>query len=174
MRFTGSERIEFIRKLGQAASHITPRELTILLDVGWRERKTAAWLIAVAGRTEFSERLGELLLASEGPYAGRAYCVALATFGTPADADFLVVYLDHYLRHPELYYDQPFALGALLYIDTKLGIQRAARFLTEDGLWQQWIEGPPSKESDPDQCRSHIGELCLFAEETARHYTAQD
>ena len=45
--------------------YVTPRELTILLEGGWRERKTTAWLIAVARRTEFRERLGEMLLASE-------------------------------------------------------------------------------------------------------------
>ncbi|WP_428837172.1 DUF6000 family protein [Streptomyces coeruleofuscus] len=33
-------------------------------------------LIAVAGRIEFRERLGEPLLASNWPYAGQAYCVA--------------------------------------------------------------------------------------------------
>ncbi|WP_413105403.1 DUF6000 family protein [Streptomyces sp. Inha503] len=84
---SGCERGKFTRKLGEAASQISPRELGILLNGGWRERKTAAWRIAVAGRTEFRGRLGELLLVGEGPYAGQAYCIALATFGTPADAD---------------------------------------------------------------------------------------
>jgi hypothetical protein len=68
---TRRERAKFTRKLGEAAGEITPQELGILLDGGWRERKTAAWLIAVAGKTDYRERLGELLLASEGPYRGR-------------------------------------------------------------------------------------------------------
>jgi hypothetical protein len=61
---SGRERAKFTRKLGKAASDIRPRELGILLNGGWRERTTAAWLIAVADRTEFRERLGELQLPS--------------------------------------------------------------------------------------------------------------
>ncbi|MEW2395858.1 DUF6000 family protein [Streptomyces sp. NPDC046862] len=42
---SGRERAKFAGKLGTAAAAITPRELGILLDGGWRERKTAAWLL---------------------------------------------------------------------------------------------------------------------------------
>jgi hypothetical protein len=164
----GRDRVRFLKTLGKAAGEISPRELGTLLAGGWRERKTAAWLIAVAGRTEFRERLGELLLASEGPYAGQAYCVALATFGTSADADLLVTYLDRYLRRPDLHYDQEAALGALLLLDAKLGADQAARFLAPHGLWQQWIDGPPSKNrAAPDSYRKFIGRLCACADEAA-------
>ncbi|MFC9930261.1 DUF6000 family protein [Streptomyces sp. NPDC127190] len=167
---SGRDRTKFLRKLGQAAGEISPRELSTLLDRGWRERKTAAWLVAVAGRSEFRDRLGELLLASEGPYAGQAYCVALAIFGTRADADLLVAYLDRYLRRPDLYYDQGAALGALLLLDAKLGADNAARFLAPVGLWQQWIDGPPSKDREtPDNYRAFMSELCAFADEAARN-----
>ncbi|WP_326753237.1 DUF6000 family protein [Streptomyces hirsutus] len=167
---SGRDRTKFLRKLGQAAGEISPRELDTLLDRGWRERKTAAWLVAAAGRSEFRDRLGELLLASEGPYAGQAYCVALAVFRTRADADLLVAYLDRYLRRPDLYYDQTAALGALLLLDAKLGADYATRFLAPDGLWQQWIDGPPSKDREaPDSYRDFIGALCAFADEAAKH-----
>ncbi|WP_308190575.1 DUF6000 family protein [Streptomyces sp. HPF1205] len=132
----GRERSRFARNLGEDAGRITPRELDILLDGGWRERKTAAWLIAVAGRSGFRDRLGELLLASEGPYAGMAYCVALATFGTSADAGLLAAYLDRYLARFDLDYDQGPAIGALLLIDARLSADNAARFLTPGGPWQ--------------------------------------
>ncbi|MGW3289588.1 DUF6000 family protein [Streptomyces sp. NPDC001002] len=166
----GRDRTKFTRKLGKDAGKITLRELEILLDGGWRESKTAAWLIAVGGRTEFRERLGEVLLASRGPYAGQAYCVALATFGTAADADLLVAYLDRYLLRPDLDYDQTSALGALLLLDAKLGTDRAARFLAPGGLWQQWIDGPPAKDLDhPAEYREFIGELCVFADECAKY-----
>ncbi|MFF8262712.1 DUF6000 family protein [Streptomyces virginiae] len=39
----------------------------MLFEGGWRERRTASWLIAMAVRTEFRSRIGELLLASGGP-----------------------------------------------------------------------------------------------------------
>lgn len=169
LRGTGPERARVTRELGEAAAEITPRELGVLLDSGWRERKTTAWLIAVARRTEFRERLGELLLASGGPYAGSAYCVTLATFGTAADAELLVSYLDHYLRRPDLYYDQPAAIGALLHLDGVLGTDRAAPFVAPDGLWQRWIEGPPRKEHHhtPDVYRQHLAACLAFVDECA-------
>ncbi|MFH9062578.1 DUF6000 family protein [Streptomyces coeruleorubidus] len=171
---SGRERAKFMRKLGKAAHEIAPRELGLLLDRGWRESGTAAWLIAVAGRTEFRERLGELLLASKWPYAGQAYCVALATFGTSSDADLLVAYLDRYLPCPDLDYDQTAALGALLLLDAKVGTDHAARFLAPDGLWQQWTGGPPGKDrDDPDEYREFMGLLCAFADETAKHGRAR-
>lgn len=177
LRMTEDQRSTFTQKLGEAAGEITTRELRVLLEGGgWRERKTAAWLIAVAGRTDFRERLGELLLASEGPYAGQAYCVALVTFGTTADAELLAAYLERYLRRPDLYYDQTRAIGALLLLDTKLGARQAVRFLAPGGLWQQWIDGPPSKNFDttPDNYRAFIGQLCDFVKASARHCTPRN
>jgi hypothetical protein len=170
LAMSGRERDKFMRKLGRAAGEISPRELGVLLDRGWRECTTAAWLIAVAGRTEFRERLGELLLASQGPWAGQAYCVALASFGTSADADILSAYLDRYLLRPDLSYDQTDALGALLLLDARLQTDQAARFLAPDGLWQQWIDGPPSNErGTPDEYREFIEMLCASADESARY-----
>ncbi|MDX3752350.1 DUF6000 family protein [Streptomyces sp. AK08-02] len=172
LRKAEPERTEFLKKLGETAAEITPRELGLLLDCGWRERRTAAWLIAVSGRTEFRERLGELLLASEVCCAGLAYCVTLTAFGTAADAELLAAYLDHYLLRPDLYYDQRAALGALLHLDTRLGTDRAARFLTPDGLWHRWLAGPPSKNTDdPDDLRRSISSLCDLVEVGARHCT---
>ncbi|WP_018547527.1 DUF6000 family protein [Streptomyces sp. LaPpAH-108] len=173
LRLSAPERAAFTRQLGRAAHDISTRDLGILLDEGWRERKTAAWLIAVSGRTGFRDRLGELLLASEGPYAGQAYCVALATFGTPADAALLAAYLDRYLPRPDLHYDQGAALGALLLLDRETGTDRAARFLTPGGLWQRWTEGPPRKDhSTPDDRREFLARLCAVVDESAEHYDA--
>ncbi|RCG15674.1 hypothetical protein DTL70_30495 [Streptomyces diacarni] len=167
---TGRRRTRFARKLGQAAGRITLRELSVLLEGGWRERQTAAWFIAITRKTEFRGRLGELLLDSEVCFAGQAYCVALAAFSTPADADLLTAYLDRYLRCPELDYDQGAALGALLLLDVRLGCDQATRFLAPGGLWQQWLDGPPSKSRDaPDSYRETIGELCVFAAACAGH-----
>lgn len=173
LQMCGRERAVFVRKLGEAACEITPRELEVLLEGGWRERKTAAWLIAVAGRTGFRERLGELLLASEGPYAGQAYCVALAVFGSSADATVLAAYLDRYLPRADLFYNQPQALGALLQLDARLGTGHTARFLASGGLWQQWTQGPPAKsDPDPESHRTFIGQLCSVVQESAGYCIA--
>ncbi|WP_285735531.1 DUF6000 family protein [Kitasatospora phosalacinea] len=171
LRREATERAAFLRELGRDAAAITPPELTVLLEGGWRERRTAAWLIAVAGRDGFRERLGELLLASEACYAGTAYALALAVLGTPADADLLVAYLERYLRRPDLFYDQPAAIGALLHLDAGLGADRAARFLAPGGLWEQWIGGPPRKEhhSAPERHREVVEQLRGLVAESARY-----
>jgi hypothetical protein len=177
LRLTDPERDRFVRDLARAAETITPHELGLLLDSGWRERKTAAWLIAIAGRTGFRQRLGELLLASRAPYAGPAYCIALATFGTTADADLLAAYLDHYLARPDLDYDQASALGALLHLDATQGTDHATRFLTPDGPWQRWTqewthEQPHRRELEPTECQETMARFCSFAQDSARHRAA--
>ncbi|MEU9305725.1 DUF6000 family protein [Streptomyces sp. NPDC048269] len=172
LRSSGPERVVFARELVQAASEITPAELDVLFEGGWRERKTASWLVVVAGRTEFRSRIGELLLASEGPYAGAAYCVTLATFGDSADADLLCRYLDRYLPRPDLDYDQGFALGALLHLDAALGSERASRYLAAGGLWQQWTDTPPPRNQDPQKYRQVVHQLCSFASECAELFAA--
>ncbi|MFF5287732.1 DUF6000 family protein [Streptomyces sp. NPDC013171] len=117
-------------------------------------------------------RIGELLLASEGPYAGAAYCVTLATFGASADADLLCRYLDHYLLRPDLDYDQGFALDALLHLDAALGSERASRYLAAGGLWQQWTDAPPPRNQDPQKYRQVVHQLCSFASECAELFAA--
>ncbi len=172
LRLSGPERVVFARELVQAASEITPAELDVLFEGGWRERKTASWLVVVADRTEFRNCIGELLLASDGPYAGAAYCVTLATFGDTADADLLCRYLDRYLLRPDLDYDQGFALGALLHLDAALGSERASRYLAAGGLWQQWNHAPPPRNQDPQKYRQVVHQLCSFAGECAELFAA--
>ena len=164
------DRGEFLRALATAAAEATASELSVLLEGGLRERKTAAWLIAVAARTEFRDRIGELMLASEVCFAGQGYAVALASFGTEADARWLTSYLDRYLPRLDLFYDQAMALGALLHLDDGLGTEHAARFVEPSGLWQQWLGGPPRKVNhDAHNNKAFIGQLCGFVAESAQH-----
>jgi hypothetical protein len=138
----------FVHALAADAKAVTDVELTILFEGSWRERRTAAWLAAVSRRDHFRARLGALLLESEVCCAGRAYCAALASFGTAGDADLLAAYLDRYLRRPDLVYDQPTAMGALAYTDSVSHSDRAGRFLQEGGLWQQWFQDAPHMRGD--------------------------
>ncbi|MGH4033472.1 DUF6000 family protein [Actinomycetota bacterium Odt1-20B] len=173
-RLTERRLDRFARELARTAHALTPRELGILLDSGWRERKTAAWLIAIAGRTEFRPRLGKMLLADEMPFAGHAYCITLATFGTEEDADLLSAYLDRYLARPDLDYDQVSAIGALLHLDDAHGSDRAARFLAPGGPWQQWVQVQPARrEVEPVGWQETMTRFCAFVQEAARHYEAR-
>lgn len=169
LRMRSPEYDRFVRDLGEDAGVSTAQEIATLLDGGWRERRTAAWLVAVSRRTEFRARLGELLLASEVCCAGLAYCVALASFGTARDADLLAAYLDRYLRRPDLAYDQTVAMGALVFIDLNLGGDRASRFLGSGGLWHQWLQAVShmQRTAAPATYLSLIRRLCAVVDECA-------
>lgn len=164
LRLNPVERSAFVRDLAQAAYEITSAELGILFEGGWRERKTAAWLVAVAHRTE----------AGEGPYAGAAYCVVLAKFGSAADAELLSAYLDHYLLRSDLDYDQAVVLGTLLYLDEILGSGYATRFLGQDGPWDRWLEVRAVAAPDPQHCRQTVQQLCVLVDETAEAFLSPD
>ena len=156
-----AKRALFLQQLALAARQASDHDLAMLLDSEWRSRLTASWLIGLARRDQFRKRIGGLLLASEVTYAGQGYCLALARFGTAADAELLVAYLDAYLPQPDKRYDQHWALGALLHLDEQLTADRAARFLTDGGLWQQWNR----TEKTPAEHRELIRQLCSAADE---------
>ncbi|MGW1544119.1 DUF6000 family protein [Streptomyces sp. NPDC002309] len=171
LRMRSPEYDRFVRRLSEDSKAITAAEIATLLEGGWRERRTAAWLVAVSGRTEFRERLGELLLASEVCCAGLAYCVALASFGTRHDSELLVAYLDRYLRRPDLAYDQTVAMGALLFIDLNLQGAQAARFLGPGSLWQRWLQDAPHMRGSTDPSPSSLSlmrRLCAVVDECAK------
>ena len=155
------QRRPFLQQLAASARQASDHDLAILLDSEWRSRLTASWLIALDRREQFRQRIGELLLASEGPYAAQGYCFALARFATAADAELLAAYLDTYLQQPDKRFDQHWALGALLYLDEQLAANRAARFLADGALWQQWSKS----EETPAELRELIRQLCSATDE---------
>ncbi|MFJ3670523.1 DUF6000 family protein [Streptomyces sp. NPDC090106] len=160
----------FLRDLREDADVVTADEIGTLLEGGWRERRTATWLVAVSRRTAFRERIGELLLASEVCCVGLAYCMTLAGFGTARDADLLAAYLERYLRRPDLAHDQSVAMGALLVVDEKLPGDRAAAFLEPGGLWPRWLRDAPHMrlDTDPAGYANLVRALCALVDDCAR------
>lgn len=159
------ERAAFGEALARDAAEITDQALARLFDHEWRAQITAAWLVGFGRRPAFRTRVGELLLASGLAFAGQGFCFALARFGEARDAQVLVGYLDRYLARPDLRYDQPWALGALLHLDARLGADHAGRFLGEGGPWERWLAGSPSIPRDPAEHRRLVDAACAFAEE---------
>ncbi|MFD9950424.1 DUF6000 family protein [Nonomuraea sp. NPDC059023] len=152
--------LRFGRSLARDARRVSDDELEFLLDFEWRSKYTAAWLISLDRRTQFRDRLGELLLESQYVYAGNAYCLALARFGEERDAEILVSYLERYLPRVECMYDQDDAMGALLHLDERLGTDHAAQFLQPGGLW----EGSAVSHLDPAEQKMQTDEYVAFAE----------
>ncbi|MFE6923128.1 DUF6000 family protein [Nocardia sp. NPDC057663] len=138
--------------LARDAREITDADLRKLLELDWRPRLTAAWLIALDGRTRFRDELAELLIADEVVHAGYGYCFAFTCFGTATDADVLVEYLNGDIPGVHRHSRTP-AVHALLTIDSRLGTAHAARFLEGFGYRQ-----PPSA------AEHLIDPLCALAE----------
>ena len=156
------QRSAFLGSLVEAAARIADHELGVLFESEWRARLTASWLVGVGRRSQFRTRIGELLLESRDIYAGQGYCFALARLGTSDDAEILAAYLDRYLRLPDCWYDQHWAIGALLHLDDRLGTQHATPFLQPGGLWQQWAKGGPA----PTDTRQQVDRLCALVEQS--------
>jgi hypothetical protein len=165
LRMDHTQRLNFGRALADDARRVTDEDLDQLLTYEWRAQLTAAWLAGFTRRTRHRGRIGELLLASRLCYAGQGFCLALARFGTPEDAQLLTEYLDRYLPQLELRYDQRWALGALLYLDTRLSTDHAERFLGTGGAWQRWVEAGPSLQLDPNDQRHVVDALCSFVDD---------
>lgn len=168
LRFEGATRRRFLHPLIVDAASITDADLNLLLSDGWRPRLTAAWLIGISRRTSYRARIGELLLESAMAYAGRGYCFALARLGAPEDAEILIAYLDRYLPRTDLHYDQPIALGALLYLDSRLGTAHAAPFTAPDGPYERWVNAAVHESGSTsyalDQEHRTMARLCDFAD----------
>jgi hypothetical protein len=90
--------------------------------------------------SKFAGLIGEALIASEGVYAGQGYCFALASFADDVSAKYLMDYLDTYLLKVDCYYDQDWAMPALIWIDEHRDTDHSSRYLTPGGLWERFAE----------------------------------
>lgn len=133
------QRTRFLRSLRTDSRRISDAELRILLSSEWRSRLTAAWLIGTSGREQFIGELGVLFTQSALVYSGQGYAIALAAIGGPDSAEQLDRYLSEWLPRTDCRYDQSWAMGALAYLDSVTGTDRAARF-TESGAWDEWAQ----------------------------------
>lgn len=77
----------------------------------------AGWLVGLSKRAVFVDEIAALLLASEQPYVGQGYCVALGLVGDDQCRKHLRAYLSKYLPLNGRFYDQEWAIGALAHIE---------------------------------------------------------
>ena len=109
---------EWINKVRSIKKEITSEiMLKCLGDRGWRSRQTGAYFAAINNSTQLTEIIGTHFLKSEVCYAGKQYAVTLAKFNTKTSIEYLKEYLDYYLKHPELEFDQIQVFEALKFVD---------------------------------------------------------
>ncbi|WP_425616664.1 DUF6000 family protein [Anatilimnocola sp. NA78] len=133
------EREQMLAEFRRCVAEVAPAVVaTLLSEREWRGRLTASWYAGLRGWTQFRDELGRLLCRSEMCFAGQGYCAALACFADEESAAHLCAYLDRWLPKIDCYYDQHWALPALVWIDQRLRANFAARYLEPEGLWDQW------------------------------------
>ena len=122
---------------------ITPEIVDQLLAGSWREAMTGSWFAGLRGFEECQPRIAELLLASYFCYAGQGHAFAMACFANDDAVRALTRYLETYLPKLDLYYDQAWAMPALMWIDQQHESDHAAPFLEPGGLWEAWSTARP-------------------------------
>ena len=132
---------EFVYSVRKALDEIEPNQVERLLRIAWREQLTAAWFAGFKNWSQFTDRIGDLLIQSLTCYAGQGYCFALACFANADSINYLTRYLDEYLPQPDKQNDQPWAMAALIWIDGVNGGDHSSKYLGPNGLWDHFITG---------------------------------
>lgn len=109
-------------------------------DFNWRSRQTGAFFAALTNQTQFIDIIGVHLLKSEVCYAGDTYCKVLAFFNSAKSIEYLNLYLDHYLKKLDLWFDQRQAMESILYLDKLNGTNHFERHI---GNWIEFIKNKP-------------------------------
>ena len=112
----------------------------LLTYFNWRSRKVGSYFAAIKNSKEHCQHIGRLLLRSDVCYAGQAHALALARFNTDESISYLRRYLDHYLKFPELHFDQAAVFGAVIYLDDQNGTEIAERYTSQ---WDEYAKGKP-------------------------------
>ena len=124
-------REDFLRRNRAQITDNLIREL--LAEFDWRARRAGAYLAALTGSVKYCNQIGKLLVRSDLCHAARGYCLALAAFNGTRSIEFLCAYLEYYLLHPELVFDQDYVLGTLMFLDKRNGTDLSAPYIQ---IWQ--------------------------------------
>lgn len=151
-----AERERFSAQVREALDEITPGIASRLIADSWRSSITGSWFAGLGSFVECREQIGARLLASQTCFAGQAHAFAMACFADDASAEFLVEYLNIYLRRPECEYDQRWAMPALMWVDEAQGSERAQAFLAPGGLWEAFTAERPEDAWALETCRARF------------------
>ncbi|MFE0461334.1 DUF6000 family protein [Kitasatospora sp. NPDC058965] len=142
---------------------MTDETLATLFDGDWRECLTAAWLAGFGGRIFMRQAISARLAGRRERHVGKGLCFSLARFSAPGDAEVLVDYLTHSLSDLSCRSVQPWALGALMVIEERLGVESSGQFLGSSGKWEQWAGEDLAGGSDPQYWKDEVLGWCRFA-----------
>ncbi|WP_417387309.1 DUF6000 family protein [Gimesia sp.] len=159
---TVDERNQFNQRVSEVLPEMTPQIASSLISGHWREAITGSWFAGVKKYTECQSQITKRLLASETCYAGQSHVFALACFANDASVSALKQYLDRYLRQLDCYYDQNWAMPALMWIDEMNGTDHASEYLKANGLWERFIKEKNSEAWCIQTCQKHFWNLMNY------------
>ena len=144
----GDERQQFNSDVHNALDKITPEITTRLIRGHWRESITGSWFAGLKRYTELCPDIGDLLVESKTCFAGQSHAFAMACFADGDSAAFLKSYLDIYLRRLDCYYDQNWAMPALMWIDHVNSSDYASEYIAPGGLWDHFTADKVTPDND--------------------------
>lgn len=151
--------IEWIHFMSTTLPNITDEiVLTNLGDFNWRTRQTGAYFAALTNNTDCIDIIGAHLLKSEVCYSGFQYAKVLAYFNVPESIEYFTKYLNHYLKHPELHFDQGSVFIALNYLD------RINETNLVDQYREDWVKFKQSQENATFQQMKKLVDLGYIEE----------
>ena len=164
----GGEREQFNTNVKDALASITPDIASELIRGYWREAITGSWFAGLKTFDVCHDQIGDLLLQSKSCYAGQSHAFAMACYADDASVDYLKRYLNTYLRRLDCYYDQNWAMPALMWIDHLQSSNHADDFLAPDGLWHHFTADKISDDNDAwtiESCRNHFWDTMGYCRE---------
>lgn len=129
---------EIVREMQAVAPDVTFDLAVYLWSQGWREALMASWWAAVWRWPGLAGQVEPLLIPSRSCFEGQAHCLALVQARSADARTVLMRYLEEYLPHPELDYDQPWAMAALQLACADAAEPVPGRYLRS---WQEWQSG---------------------------------
>lgn len=161
----GEERTQFNTNVLQALETITPQIAAELIGGHWREAICGSWFAGLKRFPECQSQIGELLLASQACFAGQSHVFAMACYADETSVEFLKEYLKTYLQRLDCFYDQNWAMPALMWIDQQQATNHADDFLAPNGLWGHFTAGKISEDNDAwtiKSCKSHFWQVMQY------------
>ena len=164
----GDEREQFNTDVQSALASITPEIASTLIRGHWREAITGSWFAGLKRFDECHKQIGDLFLESKTCYAGQSHAFAMACYANDESVEYLTRYLNTYLRRPDCYYDQNWAMPALMWIDQIQSTNLSDDFLAPDGLWHHFTADKISVDNDAwaiETCKSQFWDTMQYCRE---------
>lgn len=158
----GDEQASFNENVRRALSDLDDEIIQQLLSGGWREQITGSWFCGLKGWSQYANKIGKKLVASQMAYAGQGHCFALACFANDESVEFFTEYLNIYLRKTDLHYDQGWVMPALMWVDEQNNINHASKYLKSGGLWEKYIADKDSDAWSIDYRKEHFWNLMNY------------